>query len=187
MKSDVIHITGDGNGIEAALSQAEGVAAFKKLDKKDAIHLRLFTEELMGMVQNLTGELESDFWIEAEGNDYQLHLLTQTAMNAAKREKLLSVSTSGKNDVKGFMAKVKSAFESAVHTMESGYSDAVSLGIVESVGSVTFNEWTLSNYKAQMKEDEWDELERSIVASLADEVKVRINGSKVELIIEKTF
>ena len=89
MKSDVVHITGDGNGIEAALSQAEGVAAFKKLDKKDAIHLRLFTEELMGMVQNLTGELESDFWIEAEGSDYQLHLLTQTAMNAAKREKLL--------------------------------------------------------------------------------------------------
>ena len=61
------------------------------------------------------------------------------------------------------------------------------MGIVESVGSVTFNEWTLSNYKAQMKEDEWDELERSIVASLADEVKVRINGSKVELVIEKTL
>ena len=85
------------------------------------------------------------------------------------------------------MGKVRSAFEAAIGTLEKGYSDAVGLGVVETVGNVGFNEWTLTQYKHNAKDDEWDELERSIVAKLADEVKVYINGSSVEMTIEKKF
>ena len=35
-------------------------------------------------------------------------------------------------------------------------------------------------------EHAWDELEKSIVASIADDVRVGVRGSRVELEIEKT-
>lgn len=185
MKSDVIHIANDGTGIAEALKQTEAVAVFKSLSQKDSIHLMLLAEEMTSMVKALTGELTAQYWIETEGNVFQLHLCTNTAMNSDKREKLLAVSTSGKNSTKGFMAKVKSAFEAAIGSMEKGYADTVGLGLVESGGNIGFSEWTLTQYKQNAKDEDWDELERSIVAKLADEVKVSINGSNVEMIIEK--
>ncbi|MBE6720725.1 MAG: hypothetical protein E7571_08775 [Ruminococcaceae bacterium] len=184
MKSDVIHISSDGTGIAEALKQAEAVAVYKSLPQKKSVHLLILAEEMTGMIKAITGELAADFWIETVEDVFQLHLKTNTAMNSEKREKLLAVSTSGKNETKGFMSKVKSAFESVIGSMERNYADAVGLGLVETSG-VVFSEWTLTQYKKIAKGDDWDELERSVVANLADEVKVCINGSDVELIIEK--
>ena len=187
MKSDVIHVTSKGAGIEEALLQAEKVAAYNSLNQKDSIHLRLFAEEIMGMMTGLTGEQDADFWIESDENCCHLHLLATTAMNSEKREKLLAASTSGKNDVRGFMGKLRAAFESAVDSLGSGYAEAIDSGLVES-GSRGFSEWSLVQYKANVKNgEEWDELEHSVVAKLADELRIRITGSKVEMIIDKNF
>lgn len=190
MKSDVINVSSEGSGMNEALLQAEKVAAFKSLNKKDTIHLRLFAEEMMGMMKALTGEHEADFWIEADDNACHLHLLASTPMYMEKREKLLSVSTSGKNDVKGFMAKVKNIFEKTIEIMDNSYSEAVGTGIVEPSGYAAFSGWSLSEYRADFEKDydeQWDELEHSVVAKLADEVRIRINGKNVEMIIDKTF
>ncbi len=185
MKSDVIHIASDGTGIAEAIKQTEAVATYKSLPQKEAIHLLLLAEEMTGMFKALTGELTAAFWIETEDNVFQLHLRTNTAMNSEKREKLLAVTTSGKNSTKGFMAKVKSAFESAISSMEKGYAEAVGLGIVEAGANTGFSEWSLTQYKENAQDEDWDELERSVVAKLADEVKVSISGSAVEMLIEK--
>ena len=186
MKSDVIRITSDGAGIAEALKQTEAVAVFKSLSKNDSIHLLLIAEEMTGMFKQLTGELTGEFWIEAEGSDFHFHLRTSTEMNSEKREKLLAATTSGKNTTKGFMSKVKSAFEAALCSMERGYSDSVDLGIVETGLNTGFSVWTLSQYKTNVAKEESDELESSVVANLADEIKVSINGSNVEMIIEKS-
>ena len=37
------------------------------------------------------------------------------------------------------------------------------------------------------EQDKWDELEKSITARLADEVRIFIRGNAVELVIEKAF
>jgi len=185
MKSDVVCIANDGTGIAEALKQTEAVAVYKSLSHKDAIHLLLLAEEMTGMVKALTGELTAQYWIETDADIFQLHLRTNTEMNSDKREKLLAVTTSGKNSTKGFMAKVKSIFEAAIGAMGRGYGDAVELGLVESDGNMGFSGWSLTQYKQNAKDEEWDELERSIVAKLADEVKVSISGSNVEMIIEK--
>ena len=53
--------------------------------------------------------------------------------------------------------------------------------------------WTLERYVAQQKEKksgsgaEWDQLEKSIVAKLADDVIVGVRGRQVEIIIKKEF
>ena len=187
MKSDVVQIAGDGKGIAEALKQAQAVAVFKSLSEKDAIRLLLLAEETTGMVKALTGEPDLEFWIETRADVFELHLRTKTLMNYEKREKLLAVSTSGKNSARGFMAKVRSAFEAAICSMDSDCIDTVRTGVIETGGSVNFAYWTLTQYKQTARGDDWDELERSIVAKLADEVKVCIIGSGVEMIIEKRF
>lgn len=53
--------------------------------------------------------------------------------------------------------------------------------------------WSLSAYKdaIEAKKNEepekWDELEKSITAKLADEIKIFIRMNTVEMVIEKTF
>ena len=50
--------------------------------------------------------------------------------------------------------------------------------------------WTLANYRQNVskeKDEEWDELEKSIIANIADDVQVGLQGSKVEITVKKTF
>ena len=53
--------------------------------------------------------------------------------------------------------------------------------------------WSLSAYREAVEEhreaepEKWDELEKSITAKLADDVKIFIRGNTVEMVIEKTF
>jgi len=108
MKTDVIRVSSRGSQIETALQQAVLVAEYKQLPPKNALHLRLLTEEMMGMMRSITGETEGEFWIEDKDGEYQLHLRVQTSMNSVKREKLLSVSSSGKNEsARGLMGRLR--------------------------------------------------------------------------------
>jgi hypothetical protein len=54
--------------------------------------------------------------------------------------------------------------------------------------------WTLQDYRTGLNgtdksgnEDEWDELEKSIVANIADDVQVSVNGAVVDVAIIKKF
>ena len=51
------------------------------------------------------------------------------------------------------------------------------------------NEWSLSVYRESARADEeaWDELEKSVIANLADDVTVGIIEGKVEIIVIKNF
>ena len=110
-----------------------------------------------------------------------------------KREKLLSVSSDGKNAAAvGIMSKIKIAatfmmidYEKTFQTGSSFYS--YGLG-----GNLDFQcpIWTLTNYRQNVskeKDEKWDELEKSIIANIADDVSVGLQGSKVEITVKKTF
>ena len=59
----------------------------------------------------------------------------------------------------------------------------------------TSHYWSLDRYRSEVEEHRteasaaqaWDELEKSIVGKLADDVLVGIRSDKVELIIKKSF
>ena len=97
MKSDVIHVTNSGEGMTDALEQAAASAAFRGLTGRDAVHLRLLAEELLGMFRQITGKAEADFWLDSEGGRFELHLSADPRITDGMRRDLLSVSTSGKN------------------------------------------------------------------------------------------
>lgn len=200
MRSDTISISSDGLGMGTALEQSELVAEYKHLSAKDTIRLRLLAEEMMGMFRNLTGEADADFWIDDDGNTFRLHLATETLMNSEKRERLLSVSTSGENSAaKGFMGKIGDLFSRAMEPVGGEYPELYlggwycdnDLGAFDPTAAAV-QMWSLNRYKESLEQqeadkEEWDELEKSIVAKLADEVEIAIRSNQVEMIIYKHF
>lgn len=199
MRSDVIHVTNGGRGFEDALSQAELVARYKGLPNKSALHLRLLAEEMLGMMNALTGEREADFWIDDEDGVFTLHLQAETEMNAKLRKNLLAVSTSGVNAAaKGVTGKVRDLFERMLEPGDMSLGADVAAGLCCSgfdpeFGSYMFtvdDYWSLEKYRAAARDgrtpkENWDELEKSVVGRLADDVQVGIRGSKVEMAIIK--
>jgi len=199
MRSDIIKLTSEGVGVDEALKQAEAVAAFKALPKKQAIHLRLLTEEMMGMMQALTGEREADFWIEDEDLAFTLHLRTATSMNADLRKKLLSASTTGKNAAaKGIIGKLRELFERMSEPSDSEMPDIYAAGFCHpdagagAMAMVNTAVWSFNRYKESLEnrpgpKEDWDELERSVIANIADEIKIGIRDNTVEMIVYKKF
>ena len=197
MKTDVIRVSSRGARMETALKQAEFVAGYKGLSPKSALHLRLLTEEMMGTVRSITGETEGDFWIEDNDDVYQLHFRVETTMDSEKRERLLSTSSSGKNEsARGFMGRLRNFFD-----IEADADVAASAGPLfsamyadSSAGSALDYEWSMLRYQEQLNirregdpiaREAWDELEKSVVAHVADDVKVSIRGRTVEMTIIK--
>lgn len=201
MKSDVIHVTNEGEGFDKALAQADAVARFRDLDRRNALHLRLLTEEMTGMMRAMTGEREADFWIEDGSGTVDLHLAVKTPMNAEMRKNLLSAATSGENSaVKGVTGKIRDLFErflepengSLPNDLVTGMDYAYSGGDFGTLSVAAAGLWSMNRYKAAVKEgrapaEDWDELEKSVVAKLADEVKIGIAGQNVEMVISKKF
>lgn len=197
MKTDVINVSSRGGRMETALQQADFVAGYKGLSRKNALHLRLLTEEMMGIIRSITGETEGEFWIEDNDDVFQLHLRVNTTMDSEKRERLLSTSTSGKNEsARGFMGRLRNFFDveadadvaaSAGPLFSAMYSDS-------STGSALDYEWSLLRYQEQLNSrgendpiarEAWDEMEKSVVAHVADDVKISIRGRTVEMTIVK--
>ena len=182
----------------AALEQAEKVAAYKGLKMKDALHLRLLTEEMMGLMRSITGEREGIFWIEDEDGEYRLHLQVRTLLNSEEREQLLAVSSSGKNEsAKGIMGRIRDFFDWGSDEDLAAYSGPLLMPDMYEHSSAPMMdwEWTMSRYESElstrMAQDDqaareaWDELEKSVVKNVADDVLVSIRGGVVEMTILK--
>ena len=208
MKSNICKLNKDLTCLEAVLAEVEKVTTYNALGDKKALRLRLLAEELCGMLPGLVENFSGEFWAENEGDNYELHVeLKADDMSIDLRDELISVSKSGKNAAaKGFMGKIRAvaetmllaAFDSDLapipvdgefydyhgYNMGFGYIDptiAIETGYIYS--------WSLFNYKTAVEEkkDEYAELERSIVAKLADDIIVGVRGKNVEIVVKKSF
>lgn len=198
MKTDVIVVSSSGKQMQAALDQAEKVASYKGLSAKNALHLRLLTEEMMGMMRAITGETEGRFWIEDQDGVYQLHLAVETTLTSTKRSNLLATSTSGKNEsARTLMGWIRDIFDRGADADVAAFtSRMMTPGVMEQTGSPVMDwEWSMAQYEEEIastveREDQeaqapWDGLEKSVVAHVADDVKVSIVGRRTEMIIVK--
>ncbi len=195
MKSDYIQVSSRGEGLREALEQTEAVARFEKLTPRQAIHLRLLTEETMGMFMGILEDVRGQFWIESEDGEYTIHLLAWTMMDAEKRRKLLSVSTTGSNAAaKGVLGKIRDLFLRSLEPIDGTAASVYQAGWIENQAGIPDGDpsiplmWSFVRYKDSIdpsRREDWDELEKSVVARVADDVKVSIKGRIVEMIIIK--
>ena len=198
MKTDVITVSSRGKRMEAAMDQVDKVISYKGLTGKGALHLRLLAEEMMGLMRSVTGAEEGRFWIEDDDGEYRLHLQVRTRLSEEKREQLLEVSSSGKNEsARGLMGKLRDFFDWGSDEDLTAYSSPLLMSeMFEHTSSPALNlEWSMRQYEAALytrvekndpkAREAWDELEKSVVKNVADDVKVFIRNGVVEMVILK--
>ena len=207
MKTDVITVYSDLRGREEAMDTAERFAAYNGIKGKEAMHLRLLTEETICMVHGILDDFRADFWLETKQTKYGLLcmicLSADKQANRVQEKQILSVSTSGKNEnAKGIGGKIRELLRRSLQTTSADDEkflksiNEACLGI--GTGSTIFpapsaDFWSLQLYRQKLsdnkdtKAEEWDELEKSIISKLADEVKVWLENDRTEVVIERYF
>lgn len=208
MKTNEVLIDNQGSGMDEALREVEKFAVYHELSHKDALRLRLLAEEMMGMVRSVAGDFQACFWAEGQGRICRLCLNADLIMDAERRRELLAMAKSGKNSrARTFMGKIRDLLETCMCSYEEAEQEELAAGIVMPFGEMgamdlmafntgfTGNVWSMQKMRDEAEKADGepeaeavkDELEKSIVAKLADDIRVGISGDKAEVVIEKKF
>lgn len=198
MKSNVCKIENGTRDLEAILKESERVAEYNGLSHKQALQLRLLCEEIDGMLPNIVDDFEGELWIDFEDGVCKVNVSVQfPEVNADKKAELISIAKDQKNAAAvGIVGKIRNAIENFLldedmmtavtistrpYSLATGYSDGVDYDYL----------WRLEEYRNSVKKEEqveaWDELEKSVIASVADDVIVGVRGKRAEIVITKKF
>ncbi len=179
MNSKIIAVHNSGQGFLDAQQETKEFAANAGFSPKESTHLCLITEEMLSLVNSVTGTLNAEFWLENEGTECKLHLTAKQKLGNTQRNDLIESSSSGKNEAaKGFLGKLREVFVSAL-----------------SVGGDIDKYYSSDGYRSSAVDisDEiiampkWDKYERSVLLALSDDVKVSIQGGEVDLTVLKKY
>ena len=200
MKTDIITITNDLQGLDAAIETEVKFAAYYGVTGRDALHLRLLTEEVISMIHGILDDFRGKFWLESEqtkkGLLCRICLLAEKQANQEQEAHFLSVSSSGKNEnAKGVMGRIRELFRRSLQCADDE-DEKFLLNMSDTFNSSGHtahdtNYWSLQLYRQNVAEkknerkEEWDELEKSIIAKLADEVRVWLKADATEIVVEK--
>ena len=206
--SDKFMVNSDAGRMAAARYATDNFAWHAGLDKHDALRLNLLVEETLGMVKAMVEDFYGRLWFSGDGDACEIHLEATADMNSNRKQELLCVSSTGRNAAaKGFMGMLGDVISGALHNLghavDTAYGEsAVSGNIVTPDGMGTPNMydlnpvWTLEQYRENVEkgklsadalEQAKEDLEKSIVANLADDVVVGVKGDHIEMVISKRF
>ena len=191
MKSNVIKISKETDNLNKIFLETQKTAVYAELDVKKTLRTQLIAEELVGMLKELSGDYEGEFFIQL--NDLTFEFITRIYVNEnmdkQTKRRFINVSTDKKNSAaKGVMGKIRDVVENMLYPENAEYSANFIAYQLENA-ALFGDSWTLNKYKDTKKNDEapWDELEKSIIANLADDVAVSVKGKNVEIVITKNF
>ena len=198
MKSNICKIEKGTKDLDAIFKECEKVAEYNGLNHKQALGLRLLCEEMDGMLPNIIDEFEGDFWIECEEGVCKVNISIKIPeFNVIKKEELVGIAKSKRNAAAvGIVGKIRNAIENflldedamnAINVSSNMYYFSTGL----SGGADYACLWSLENYRVKMEKEKqseaWDELEKSVLASVADDVIVKVKGNCAQIVIVKKF
>lgn len=176
MESEKVSISDLEGQIQRAYDVTETFAFDIRLLGKNALRLRLLAEETLGLATQIVHTAHIRYWLDGDAKECHLNLEAKKKLENQEKQELLSVSTTGENTAyRGVTGKIKSLFLKP-----------------EELSSP----WTLTDYKKMIQDHEHkdpfehlnpEDLERSIVASLADEVTVSLHGEDILMVVTKRF
>ena len=149
------------------------------------------------MLPNIIDDFSGDIWFEFENGICKVNVSIQfDEFSFDKKERLIGIAKNKKNAAAiGIVGKIRSVIEdffldgkslqpyvvsSGLFNLATGYSEGVDYSYL----------WSLGQYKNTVKQEQaedWDELEKSIIASLADDVIVGVKGKQANIVIVKNF
>ena len=198
MKSNVCKIEKVTRDLDAILAESERVAVYNGLSHKQSLQLRLLCEEIDGMLPHIIDDFDGELWIELEDGVCKVNVsMYIPTFNAEKKEELIGIAKDKKNSaVVGIVGKIRDAIENFFLDDDSLQALALSaspfgLGTGYSEGVDYAYLWRLEEYRNSVKKEEqteaWDELEKSVIASVADDVIVGVKGRNADIVIVKKF
>lgn len=198
MKSSVCKIEKGTRDLAEILKESERVAVYNGLSHKQTLQLRLLCEEIDGMLPNVIDDFEGEFWIDFEDGVCKVNVSIQIPeLNTDKKEALICIAKSRKNAAAvGIVGKIRNAIENFFldeERMETLALSAESFGLAHgySEGVNYAYLWRLEEYRNSVQKEAqaeaWDELEKSVIASVADDVIVGVKGKCAEIVVVKKF
>ncbi len=203
MVTDRISLSNKKEAMEKILNEADRLSEYENYGKKDALRLRLLAEETIGMIQGITEEIEAVLWFEGDQEKCIIHMNGKTEMSRSKFDELMLMSRTGSNTLaKGVMGKIREVVQltfmapgdlSKCAIINYGLLSPETAGVPSyAYETLQCNMWSLKQYRESLFDEKdadddnaaaWDELEKSIVGNLADDVQIGINNDKVEVTI----
>ena len=204
MRSNVCRIDNGTKDLVEILKESEKVAVYNGLDRKQTLQLRLICEEIDGMLPNIIDDFSGELWIDFEDGVCKVNVSLRFAeFTAKKKEELIAISKSKKNlAASGIVGMIRSALEDVFleedtlgggdMSLESRYFITEYYNSLDSHSDGDYaRRWSLYQYrsavKTEEKADKWDELEKSVLASLADDVTVGVKGRRADITVIKKF
>ena len=198
MKSNICKIEKGTRDLEAILKESERVAEYNGLTHKQSLQLRLLCEEIDGMLPNIIDEFEGSLWIDFEDSVCKVNVSIKIPdFNFEKKEELIGVAKDKKNAAAvGIVGKIRNAIENFFlneNTIEAfdASSGTFYVSTERTDGANYSYTWSLDQYRNTVKKEEqseeWDELEKSVIASVADDVIVGVKGKQADITIVKKF
>ena len=198
MKSNVCKIENGIKDLVAILKESEKVAIYNNLNHKQTLQLRLLCEEIDGMLPKIVYNFDGDLWFEFEENVCKVNVSIEIAtMTIDKKEDLIAMAKNKRNAAAvGIVGKISCILddfilaEDAVQTYTIG-AESFQMATCYNEGVNYDYLWSLEQYRNQVnkdtQEEAWDELEKSVIASVADDVIVGVRGKRVDLVVIKRF
>ena len=198
MKSNVCKINNGTRDLELILKESERVAEYNRLTHKQALQMRLLCEEIDGMLPNIIEEFEGELWIEFESGECRVNVSIRIPeLNFDKKKELIGIAKNKKNAAAvGIVGRIRNAIENFFLNEEAMLAFEMSSGGVylstANIEGVDYTGlWSLNRYKNSVNKEEsaedWDELEKSVIASVADDVIVGVKGNCANIVIIKKF
>ncbi len=156
-KSERIDIDNRGHHFTDALQESEKISQLAGLSRRNAIRLRLITEEMLNMMRGITGQCKASFRILCDGEKFELFLSTRARLDEKKRSRLMASKT---GDPTSFQDKLRGMLEKALHTDSDSEID-----VLAEPGS----------------------FEQSMLYRLADSIRIDVYGGSVFLTVIKDF
>ena len=215
LQTDKVKVSNTGEGVQEVLKLAENFAATLNLNNKNSLQLRLLAEETISMLKAVTKDFQADLWFEQENNICKLYVEGKSSnLDYGKRKNILELSSTGENtEHLGIMEKVREIFEAGMYGLEESFKlqnetgagnfNYGALGMLDAGMSEAVYAWSMQKYKDELNtvrennennqdqdselNEAADELEKSIIANIADDVQVGITRDSVKLVITKKF
>ena len=176
IKSEHVKIRDVNDDIERAYEVLADYAFDAGIKDKDYLRLRLLAEEVLRLVKQILGSRNVDLWFEGNSRVSRIIMDCKGSLEGSKKDELGSISTSGSvTEEKGFFSMLADMF------------------LIKYPEERT---WSLKEYQRQLQAkkaedkyspDAWEDLERSLVANLADDIEIRMCDGHIRMVVTKDY
>ena len=167
IRTNSVILTGSETDYEGILQAAEYYSRFHNLSEKDRHVIELLSEELVNFTKEITEIPKGKYYLEGNRHKVRIHLTTKTSVSSRTQNELIDLSSTGHNEA-------SNSFISRINDM------------VNSVVSGSSNRSASISY-SEFKNDSGADysLEKKLITSLSDEIKVSINKELIDIVVFK--